>query len=107
MIILPINAILQGQGYTRPEVDTALAAKQNTLTFDSAPTEDSTNPVTSGGVYTATALLRSVESSPTQGSTALITSGAVYNERLTAGTGIDITNGVISCTYGVAAGVSF
>ena len=28
------------------EVDTALAAKQNTLTFDSAPTQNSTNPVT-------------------------------------------------------------
>ena len=27
--------------------------KQNTLTFDSAPTSNSTNPVTSGGVYTA------------------------------------------------------
>jgi len=34
-------------------VEEALAAKQNTLTFDNAPTEDSTNPVTSGGVYTA------------------------------------------------------
>lgn len=28
-------------------------AKQNTLTFDSTPTANSTNPVTSGGVYTA------------------------------------------------------
>ena len=28
-------------------------AKQNVLTFDSAPTQNSTNPVTSGGVYTA------------------------------------------------------
>lgn len=36
-------------------VQEALAAKQNTLTFDNAPTEDSTNPVTSGGVYTALA----------------------------------------------------
>lgn len=36
-------------------VEEALAAKQNTLTFDNAPTEDSTNPVTSGGVYTALA----------------------------------------------------
>ena len=27
--------------------------KQDALTFDSAPTEDSTNPVTSGGIYTA------------------------------------------------------
>lgn len=30
-----------------------LATKQDTLTFDSTPTSGSTNPVTSGGVYTA------------------------------------------------------
>ena len=30
-----------------------LAAKQDALTFDNAPTPSSTNPVTSGGVYTA------------------------------------------------------
>lgn len=39
--------------YTKTEVDTALANKQNTLTFDNAPTQNSTNPVTSGGVYDA------------------------------------------------------
>lgn len=32
---------------------TALDAKQDTLTFDNAPTEDSDNPVKSGGVYAA------------------------------------------------------
>ena len=32
---------------------TALALKEDKLTFDSAPTTGSTNPVTSGGVYTA------------------------------------------------------
>lgn len=36
--------------YTESEIDTALAGKQNTLTFDSTPTASSTNPVTSGGV---------------------------------------------------------
>lgn len=34
-------------------VDTGLATKQNTLTFDTTPTENSTNPVTSDGVYDA------------------------------------------------------
>ena len=34
---------------------TALGNKQNTLTFDSAPTSGSSNPVTSGGVYSALA----------------------------------------------------
>lgn len=39
--------------YTEYEMDTALAGKQNSLTFDTIPTTGSTNPVTSGGVYTA------------------------------------------------------
>lgn len=34
-------------------VKDALAAKQNSLTFDDNPTSGSSNPVTSGGVYTA------------------------------------------------------
>lgn len=34
-------------------VQNAIDDKQDTLTFDAAPTENSTNPVTSGGVYTA------------------------------------------------------
>lgn len=37
----------------KTELTAGLASKQNVLTFDSTPTEDSTNPVTSGGVYTA------------------------------------------------------
>ena len=32
---------------------TALGNKQDTLTFDNSPTENSTNPVKSGGIYTA------------------------------------------------------
>lgn len=35
------------------DVETALNGKQDELTFDSAPTSGSSNPVTSGGVYTA------------------------------------------------------
>ena len=41
--------------YTRSQVDTLLAGKENTLTFDAAPTQNSINPVESGGVYTAIA----------------------------------------------------
>lgn len=37
--------------YTKSEVDTALNGKQMTLTFDTTPTANSTNPVTSGGIY--------------------------------------------------------
>lgn len=35
------------------DINAALAKKQNTLAFDTAPTSGSTNPVTSGGVYDA------------------------------------------------------
>ena len=35
------------------EVNTSLAGKQDALTFDTTPTEDSVNPVTSGGIYAA------------------------------------------------------
>lgn len=42
-----------GNYYTKSETNTLLNAKQNTLTFDNMPTSASTNPVTSGGVYTA------------------------------------------------------
>ena len=35
------------------DVNTTLSGKQNTLTFDSTPTNGSTNPVTSGGVYSS------------------------------------------------------
>ena len=45
------------QDVINSEVDAALEAldanKQDNLTFDQTPTESSTNPVTSGGVYAA------------------------------------------------------
>ena len=45
--------VLQDAGsaaYTKAEVDTMMAAKQDLLTFDTVPTVSSTNPVTSGGI---------------------------------------------------------
>jgi hypothetical protein len=39
--------------YTSGQVDTLLTSKQSALNFDSTPTNASTNPVTSGGVFTA------------------------------------------------------
>jgi hypothetical protein len=38
---------------TKGYLDTRLISKQDKLTFDSSPVSGSTNPVTSGGVYTA------------------------------------------------------
>lgn len=42
---------------TNQELTQALAGKQDNLTFDQSPTENSTNPVTSGGVYAALAAI--------------------------------------------------
>lgn len=41
-----------GDYYTKTQVDTLLNGKQNVLTFDNAPTANSTNPVTSEGIKT-------------------------------------------------------
>ncbi len=41
-------------------LQTALNGKQATLTFDSAPTQSSSNPVTSGGIYTAIGDVRNI-----------------------------------------------
>lgn len=38
--------------YTKAEIDALLNAKQDVLTFDATPTQNSTNPVTSGGIWT-------------------------------------------------------
>lgn len=54
---------------------------QGELTFDNAPTEDSTNPVESGGVYEALALKQdtlTIDSAPTENSTNPVESGGVY-----------------------------
>ena len=37
--------------YTESEMDTKLAAKQNTLSWDTAPTSGGTNPMKSGAIY--------------------------------------------------------
>ena len=47
-----IDALPVSDTYTKSEIDTKLEGKENTLTFDSQPTENSTNPVTSTGIYT-------------------------------------------------------
>ena len=46
----------KSQVYTKSEMDSALSGKQNTLTFDNAPINGSTNPVTSDGIYDALAV---------------------------------------------------
>lgn len=49
-----VRATITGYGFaTTTQMTNGLAGKQNTLTFDTTPTEGSQNPVTSGGVYSA------------------------------------------------------
>lgn len=51
-----VSGILDGASIDSfADVETALAGKQGTLTFDNTPTENSTNPVKSGGIYSALA----------------------------------------------------
>lgn len=69
------NAITSGA------VHTALAGKQNNLSFDSTPTQNSSNPVTSGGVYNAIAGKQNkltFDSAPKSGSSNPVTSGGIY-----------------------------
>ena len=49
-----VRSTITSYGFaTTSQLQTGLAGKQNTLTFDTIPTEGSSNPVTSGGIYTA------------------------------------------------------
>ena len=61
-------------------LQTAVSGKQDRLTFDDAPTQNSSNPVKSGGVYAA---LQNVsvqtDAVPTAGSTNAVQSGGVYS----------------------------
>lgn len=62
-------------------ISTQVAGKQDKLTFDTTPTESSTNPVTSGGVYQSLSTKQNAlnfDASPTENSSNPVTSGGVY-----------------------------
>ncbi len=62
------------------DIVSAVSNKQDTLTFDSTPTQSSTNPVTSGGIKTALDGKQNAltfDSTPTQSSTNPVTSGGI------------------------------
>lgn len=70
------------------KINVELDTKQNMLTFDAEPTDSSTNPVTSGGVYTALAGKQDTltwDNTPTEDSDNAISSGAVYDALQNAG----------------------
>ncbi len=66
----------------------ALGNKQDSLIFDDTPTEGSSNPVTSGGIYTELEEIQDrleFDETPTEGSTKPVTSGGIYTALQTAG----------------------
>lgn len=83
----------------------AIATKQNTLTFDSAPTNGSTNPVTSGGVYTA---VKTVNDSVTELGEELTdtqTDVSALQERLLSAFATDTASGTVATFSDGADGV--
>jgi len=81
------------------EMQSDIAGKQDTLTFDAEPTEDSTNPVTSGGVFTA---LEGKQDTLTAGEGITIEGNEISAEgkEYFAGTGLSLT-GVDEDTFAV------
>ena len=76
-------------------VFTALAGKEDTLTFDTEPTDESTNPVTSGGVYAAIANHIkykdvTVKSDSTGHAAPVQSSGGAYYEQLVTYASIEV-----------------
>ena len=83
--MLCINSGVWGEiaGTLSDQIDlkNALDAKQNTLTFDATPTDDSSNPVTSDGIYTALATKQNTltfDATPTDESSNPVTSNGIY-----------------------------
>ena len=77
-----INASIDDINGEIGDINTALAGKQNTLTFDDTPTSGSDNPVKSGGVYSALSGKQDTltfDNSPTNGSSNPVKSGGVYS----------------------------
>lgn len=53
LVAAPMTDELYAGYYSKRETDAALTAKQDVLSFDAAPTQDSTNALSSGAVYLA------------------------------------------------------
>lgn len=71
---------------------TAIAGKQNTLTFDNAPVSGSNNPVKSGGIYTALAGKQDVITTASQ---TVETSGWSNNTATVSVPGLQSTDNII------------
>lgn len=87
--ITNINSVLETKASTT-DLENGLKTKQDKLTFDTTPTANSSNPVTSDGIKN--------ELDKKVNSTTLTTELAKKQNKLTAGTGIKIENNTISNT---------
>ena len=86
----------------RSAIAQAIAGKQDTLTFDTVPTEDSVNPVTSGGIFTLFSegynLLRQAISALQTKHATLVSSGTFTPQDNTIYSGTGITGFTIDDT---------
>ncbi len=85
--------------YTESEMDTKLAAKQNTLSWDTAPASGGTNPMTSGAIYTHEPF--QVTGNASAGSSVTFTDSRIDSDHwripkggIYFGTGANVTTGV-------------
>lgn len=80
-----IDGFIKGiaaDSYTKTEINTMLAGKQDTLTFDATPKSNSNNPVKSKGIYSALAGKQNTltfDAAPTDASDNPVTSNGVYD----------------------------
>ena len=76
-----INTAVDYLNWEVENINTALAGKQDALTFDSVPTSGSDNPAKSGGIYSALSEKQNAmtfDDAPTSGSSNPVKSGGVY-----------------------------
>jgi len=107
--LTPVQMDAVNSGITSARVaiyDSYAAGKQDTLTFDNTPTNGSTNPVTSDGIYTALGTKQdtiTVDAVPTSGSVNPVQSGGVYDALAEK---VDISGGNSSATVATSTGSS-
>ncbi len=96
-----VNAALADYA-SKSYVDSAVTGKQDTLTFDNSPTQNSSNPVKSGGIYTALAGKQdtlSFDTTPTSGSPRPVKSGGIYTALAAKANTADLADVATSGSY--------
>lgn len=81
-----LNTTAQTLSAAINELKTAISGKQDTLTFDSAPTENSNNPVTSDGIFDA------LTSKANSADLATVATSGSYNDLTDRPSPIDVSN---------------